>query len=78
MNMCNATAVAIYLEAKNWQTVFSHLAGILNPQYVRVMRLRWVDNLCLLIVMNNPLPEDGQHQIRKIILKMYQPFTLKI
>ena len=37
MSMSNATAVAVYLEAKNWQAAFSQIAGMLNTAYLRIL-----------------------------------------
>ena len=78
MSMSNAKAVAVYLEAKNWQAVFSQLGGMLNTEYIRVMRQRWVDDLFLVIITNNPLPTHGHQQVHQIIETMYRPFKLKI
>ena len=55
MSMSNATAVAVYLEARHWQTVFGRINEILNTEYIRVLRQRWVDDLFLIIVTNRSL-----------------------
>jgi len=78
MSMSNATAVAVYLEAKNWQAVFSQIAGMLNTAYLRIMRQRWVDDLFLIIVTDCPFPEHGQSNVHHIMENMYKPFKLKI
>ena len=78
MSMSNATAVAVYLEARHWQAVFGRINEILNTEYIRVLRQRWVDDLFLIIVTNRSLSHHDRTQIHRIIETIYHPFKLKI
>ena len=78
MSMSNATAVAIYLEAKKLQAVFKQIADMLNTTYLRIMQQRWVEDLFLIIVTDCPFPEHGHSNVHHITETMYKPFNLKI
>ena len=78
LSMSNATAVAVYLEARNWNSIFDRLVQVLNASYLKIMRQRWVDDLYLTLACDQPLSETQKSFIRTIMNEMYTPFSLKV
>ena len=72
-----ATISAIFIEQKQWAAAFSNISQALCAHELRLLRIRWVDDLYSVWVKRTPFTEEQKLIVHDQIFESYRPFGMK-
>jgi len=72
-----ATISAIFIEQKQWAAAFSSISTALCARELRLLRIRWVDDLFTVWVKRDVFSDEQKQIVHGQIYESFRPFGMK-